>query len=352
MRHVYPSSKIAHLWAHQTQADARNPQGNFFFEGDTIYSYRRNWPIAKIYTKGKGKAEKKIVLINSATYSSTTAKQTNDVRYSCSQFDRVTVPYPAFSGHIQYTNTDEKVANLDYLFKEMDKLVAKAGRSQSISTVEYLQADAIHLYSQAVMYNDFFKVVRKLKPMPSFDKAIARRTRLDAPDPLKDAKAFKAKQSRERAQAKKELWKEGADFVQFCNSWRHLEQWEKDGGSRYSGYSSYGLPVFLRLSKNGEEIETSQGASVPVKHARLLYWKINKLKANGQTYQRNGHTIHVGHYPLDSIDLDGNVRVGCHSITFKTIYKLAEQLGWNNPEVEDNAVAEYATDASMLLDKE
>lgn len=339
MRHVFPSSKIAHLWAHQTQADARNPQGNFFFEGTTIYSYRRTWPIAKIYTKGKGKLEKKLVLINSDTYSNTTSKQTHSVRSSVSHLDKVHIPIPVIDNPIQSTE------NLDYLFKQMDKFLAQAMRAQSLSTVEMHETTVRHLYNQAVKYNSFFKVVRKLKPMPLFDKAIARRNRLDQPDPLRDAKAYKAKQYREASLARKEERNQGEDYIKFCNSWNNLSKWEKhDESCRYT-YYQFGLPVFLRVSKDGEEIETSQGASVPLRHARLLYWKINKLMQAGQTYQRNGHTVHVGHYPLDSIDLEGNVRIGCHKITFKTIYKLAEQLGWNNPETEMLVAAEEETKA-------
>ena len=48
-RYVYPTEEIPHKWVHQTQDSARNPQGNLFFEGDTLYSYRTSAPIAKLY---------------------------------------------------------------------------------------------------------------------------------------------------------------------------------------------------------------------------------------------------------------------------------------------------------------
>jgi len=39
MKTVYPSTEIAHLWAHATQDSARNPGGNVSFAGGILYSY-------------------------------------------------------------------------------------------------------------------------------------------------------------------------------------------------------------------------------------------------------------------------------------------------------------------------
>ena len=51
-RHVYPVDMVAHLWAHRAQESA--PQrGNFYFDGDTIYSYGSHFPIAR-HVKHKG----------------------------------------------------------------------------------------------------------------------------------------------------------------------------------------------------------------------------------------------------------------------------------------------------------
>ena len=52
-RHIFPTSEIPHKWAHATQSDARNQRGNLYFRGDTIYSYRDSWPLARIYRHKK-----------------------------------------------------------------------------------------------------------------------------------------------------------------------------------------------------------------------------------------------------------------------------------------------------------
>jgi hypothetical protein len=41
------TGEIPHLWAHRTQDDARNKQGNLYFTGDTIYSYPTQKSVSK-----------------------------------------------------------------------------------------------------------------------------------------------------------------------------------------------------------------------------------------------------------------------------------------------------------------
>ena len=45
-RHVFSNREIPHLWAHQTQDEARNGTASFYFRGATIYSYGSHFPIA------------------------------------------------------------------------------------------------------------------------------------------------------------------------------------------------------------------------------------------------------------------------------------------------------------------
>ena len=50
-REVFKTDEIPHKWAHATQSQARNAQGNLYFRGDTIFSYRDSWPLARIYRR-------------------------------------------------------------------------------------------------------------------------------------------------------------------------------------------------------------------------------------------------------------------------------------------------------------
>jgi hypothetical protein len=46
----------------------------------------------------------------------------------------------------------------------------------------------------------------------------------------------------------------------------------------------------------------------------------------GETYQRNGHSIHLGHYTIDSIAADGTLRAGCHVIQRSEIERFGAIL--------------------------
>ena len=79
IRNVHPVDMVAHLWANQTQDSARNPCHNFYFHGDTIYSYGSHFPIARHVTR-KGKSA---VLFTTRSYSSTTAGHKCTVESAC-----------------------------------------------------------------------------------------------------------------------------------------------------------------------------------------------------------------------------------------------------------------------------
>jgi hypothetical protein len=76
----------------------------------------------------------------------------------------------------------------------------------------------------------------------------------------------------------------------------------------------------------GDEVQTSLGASFPVEHARLGLRVVREVRATGEEYRRNGHTIHLGHYVIDRIEPNGTVHAGCHVVTWDEIERIASQL--------------------------
>lgn len=62
------NAQVRHLWANQAKPSARSGNGNFWFEGPTLYSY--STPIANIVRAKDGSA---VALITSRTYSVTTS---------------------------------------------------------------------------------------------------------------------------------------------------------------------------------------------------------------------------------------------------------------------------------------
>jgi hypothetical protein len=86
----------------------------------------------------------------------------------------------------------------------------------------------------------------------------------------------------------------------------------------------WGADTLLRI--NGDEVETSRGARVPVSHAKRGLAFVRRVVASGQEYVRNGHTLHLGHYAIDRIETDGTLHAGCHVIKYPEIEALAPAL--------------------------
>lgn len=77
-RKVFPTSKIAGLFATQSVPEARNPQGNFYFRGTQCFSYRNSFLIAQLVKRG----EETVAVFTTATHSKTTAGHVSDVRWA------------------------------------------------------------------------------------------------------------------------------------------------------------------------------------------------------------------------------------------------------------------------------
>lgn len=91
--------------------------------------------------------------------------------------------------------------------------------------------------------------------------------------------------------------------------------------------------ALMRINpKNPEEIETTQGAKFPVAHAKKAWPKIQACKDSGILWEKNGHTIPVGHFQIDAIwpwDSCGQlvVKAGCHKLQYSELLRMAKLLG-------------------------
>jgi hypothetical protein len=95
MKHVFSNDEIPHLWAHQTQPEARNANHSFYFEGDTIYSYRSSFPIARHVVNSRGE---RAVLLTTRRYSITTSRHHSRVRSA--------IPHSTRVFHVSYVDND------------------------------------------------------------------------------------------------------------------------------------------------------------------------------------------------------------------------------------------------------
>jgi hypothetical protein len=340
VKHVFPTNEIPHLWAHQTQSDARNSRNNLFFEGTTIYSYGGHFPIARIVKRGK----KTCVLLTTRTYSVTTSGHVSMVRNA---IPREMVVYnvhnpalPPESALDGYSNT---IARL-----------AESARDRKMETTR--NEDVLSALVKIAECKSFCKFFRlkypKFPKLPVIDNEKLKR-QLDA---IENRRAVRAEDRRAKWEAVREAQKAENDRWNasgFCkhtpkhdaNNYgdRHTcerqteeDEWtakkdviiaawrnnDPDARLRYS----YNSPTLLRLSADKTEVETSHGARVPVQHAKKALRTVRWFQSHGKEYVRGDHSIHIGHYVVDRITPDGTLHAGCHVISFDEISRLAVQL--------------------------
>lgn len=338
-RQVFPTGEIPHKWAHQTQESARNPQGNLYFKGATIYSYRDSWPLARIYKCTKSarvlgrdtiSATVTLVLTSANKYSMTTTGHQCDVNRAASHLRQIAVPFVVPGDH-QPDKRDHD-ANLAYLAAEMKSRHEQAGRVMTALSVTWRAEECAQLHKAMADYMIFFGIRRKMPALLSFAAAFERARRIENPDPASLDKRERASAARkvrlrdrdEYLAEQRETLKRGAFYHVGAtrNDWRLFGAF--DGGWR-NGRSVYGESVMLRV--NGDEIETSMGARIPASHAPRLWRVIERCRDTGIPYQHNGHTEHAGDYRVDSIDADGTLRAGCHVIPYSELAGMARKLG-------------------------
>jgi hypothetical protein len=84
-KRVFVNAQCAHIWAQQKQDDGRTGNGNLYFRGATIYSYRDSWPLATF--TGREHDGKRVVLVNSETYSVSTSSHALNVHRALNGLD-------------------------------------------------------------------------------------------------------------------------------------------------------------------------------------------------------------------------------------------------------------------------
>lgn len=289
VKHVVSSSEVAHLWAHKAQDSARNSNHSVYFQGDTIFSYGDHFPIARHVTN---KAGKSAVLFTTAHYSVTTSGHCSMVRSAVSHLTVFDVPNIVGKWD---SEVDHKANLADYA-KRISAELLKSARART--SKEWHHSQALELRSEAIKYAGFFRL--------AYSKILPTVPGLDSVSLAKIKQAEDTRLARERAQKLKE-------------NREAIEQWRNGEPVRLP----YGLPDMLRVSSDGQNIETSRGVSFPISHAKRGLALVRSVRSRGETWQTNGHTCVLGHYRIDSILPDGTVKAGCHTVKYSEIERIA-----------------------------
>lgn len=302
-RNVFPTDEIAHLWAHKSQPSARNAGHNFYFDGDTIYSYGSHFPIARHVSNGKQSA----ILFTTRGYSVTTSKHLSLVRRAIPS--GMTVFYvPNVSDY--HCHGD----NLKAYVQDSEQTLINAIRSRKYGTS--LLNEAFGYRDEARKYAKFFRA-----PMPRFPFLPKSKTLDGLKEKLKAKEAKQAAKDKIRRAKEQAAWDEQQRIRAIATA-EKMADW--CAGNSIDTYLLRDADTQLRIV--GDAVETSRGARVPIDHARFALKAVRRVLQTGKEFVTNGHTIHVGHYKLDRITADGTVYAGCHVIKLDAIERIASQL--------------------------
>jgi hypothetical protein len=296
------SREVAHLWAHAAQDRARNTNSTFYFEGDTIYSYGPHFPIARRVDAGDlARGSSAVVLFTLRDYSVTTAKHKSYVRRALAQGTQV------------FYVENVKASPADCL---EDYRARVAEGVKSLKTARRLgAADVVReLLREASVFADTFGVqgVNSTGWVPEgFAEIVAKYDKRTE----KARAKLEAEQAENERRAREADARCAAEFAEKIGPWLRGE----DVGGPYRRFS------LCRIV--GDEIQTTNGARVPLEHVKRALPLVLSIIGKGGTYKRNGHTIHLGHYVLDEITAEGVVIIGCHRFQRAEVDRVAGLLG-------------------------
>lgn len=338
MAQVHDNGMVAHIWAHQSQDSARSHNGNFSFEGDTIYSY--STPIARLVPSLDGK----VALRTNETFSITTSGKHEPAISRALDYGRYIKDFHvpsigASGGRLSWRSREvDHEQNVAYLLLQYENEKKRAKRARDLwqPVADMLQRPADTLFDYCAAFGLVQPSIDVVKDAAEIDAFRAEREAKNN-SPAAIAKREKERAARERRKAEKERIE---NLSRFERETEMRARW-LDGGSVWGvRLTSANGGALLRVK--GENLETSMNASVPLDHAIKAFRFIKRVRETGQPWHRNGHTIRVGHFQVDSIDANGDFKAGCHFIEWSEVERIARAIGVFDAESSTEAVISSA----------
>lgn len=280
------SSQVFHLWANQSQAEAR--QGGriqrAFFEGTSCYSYGRHYELGRI-VKYKGV---QLAIVNNSGYSNTTTKHIKEAYFAldgimpCLQATTFNVKDALAENKAKLEASLAKILRgrkfwKDYSFDE-------SWACEQVKEFNLVCAKIKAKCYQVKVTSEFRRQVKA-----HVKKCLQREAELKSPEHLAKLETTRAR--RQAAELKK-----NEDSVQ---------QWQ-NGLIPATAFIRALRPMLIRIvQRNGiDTVETSLGAEVPLVDAA----KVLRAIENGTAIKG----MQIGSFVFNSID-GGIVKIGCHT---------------------------------------
>lgn len=286
MKKVFSSNaQLAHSWANSLQEDGRG--SNMFFNGYTIYSYGAHYEIAKFVTAKNGQ---KVCFVNSNGYSNTTAKHTAHV-WNAIPDGIPTFKVPFISGSSYYYGAKQQYFNVELLGGIISAMLVEC---KNLCTAQI---------KARTNFRPFLDAKKQLNNIVEictlFELELPQRPDNYEEARLKNEHLINTQKERADAREQKELQKS----IELLEKWTNHE---------YNG-QLYNIPVHLRVSRDGQLIETTKGAKVGIEAATRL---LNRLRNNEDVKGEK-----IDGFTLIENNTD-HVKIGCHVINWSIINKI------------------------------
>jgi hypothetical protein len=315
------NSQVAHRWA---QDNGRPIRGHsVFFERretdymgpvQTIFSYGMHFPVAAFVTAPNGE---RVVLANlSERRSVTTSRHQREARRAIPPGVRVFDVANPDPLHSDGNYADFHSRNLLGILARAQQHAARALRRRDPDYRATDQHNARHELATAVDY----AATWGLPAVPSdLTAALEHMTAVAAAEREAYRIARAEREARNAAREAALRIEQAPDFL----AWQRGERlrapscWTIDDatGSAY-------------VRRHGDELQTSRGACVPWEHAVKAFRLIRAVRARGEIWSSPpAAPVRVGHFRVDRIDAEGNMRAGCHFFAWAEMLALADREG-------------------------
>lgn len=271
------SSDVIHLFAQRTQDKARC-SNVYFNDLNHIYSYGQHYLLGKFITNDKNELA---IVINNTGYSVTTSKHIREISQATRQYKQF----------FELSSNGKKVLN---------QLELLAEKLQCARKPELYINPALSLYDQYIKFLNWSG--RFSYELDQINEVI---------------KIFKGADYSEYLQAKNKAIKRAEqkrirnEKKQFKNNLQKFYNYELD----YL-YNNCSHEDYLRISKDGLFIETSQRIKVNIEEAKILYRLIEAKK------DIKGFVI--GNYTV--ISINGVLKIGCHNINMNDVHRIGRLI--------------------------
>ena len=265
MKKVFQNtSEVVHVFAQQTQSEGRNGTSSIYFRDNKIYSYGSHYLLGEFIND-------ETIIINDFGYSVTTSKHITQLLNATSQYNQ----FFTSSIDIKHVQTE-----INYNLKKL----AKANKPEIyISNITKLE-------SNLTKWVEFCKENKIKKGHFSKYNFLVNKSNYNYKKIVKIANSLLTSEAIEKikAKGKKEAIKQKAKD-------------KKELKTKLDKFNTYKIDRFkigkfdyLRLSQNGQFVETSQNIRIEKNEAKKLYFAI-KRKVNIQGQK-------IGYYTVNKID--------------------------------------------------